>query len=264
MARARGLRYSIGSALRMSLVQGQSPWLRQVRSLRGWVLGLASLVVALGMLAVPAPGGAAAKPQAAARSKNGCRVHAAQSFLKRDSFVKKRLLQGPAHQKALRWRVERYGHVAGMGHERWSSQPATAHATAVRFLGLPVQVHEKIVPALGCVERRIRSSCSGKGQRYVPRAIGGFRESNTYRGGEVSNHLFGIAIDIDPERNPCCGCVDPWPSHPLCKREAKSVFERTALPRCWVEAFERHGFYWLGKDSLRDTMHFEYLGDPDR
>jgi hypothetical protein len=37
-----------------------------------------------------------------------------------------------------------------------------------------------------------------------------------------------------------------------------------AMPECWVHAFERYGFYWLGHDVLRDTMHFEFLGDPDR
>ena len=36
------------------------------------------------------------------------------------------------------------------------------------------------------------------------------------------------------------------------------------MPECWVHAFERFGFYWLGHDVLRDTMHFEFLGDPDR
>ena len=34
------------------------------------------------------------------------------------------------------------------------------------------------------------------------------------------------------------------------------------MPACWVKAFERFGFYWLGRDELEDTMHFEFLGDP--
>jgi hypothetical protein len=52
--------------------------------------------------------------------------------------------------------------------------------------------------------------------------------------------------------------------HPLCKRTT-GIVGRTALTRCWVDAFERYGFYWLGRDAiLRDTMHFEFLGDPDR
>jgi hypothetical protein len=37
-----------------------------------------------------------------------------------------------------------------------------------------------------------------------------------------------------------------------------------AMPECWVHAFERFGFYWLGHDVLKDTMHFEFLGDPDK
>jgi hypothetical protein len=125
-------------------------------------------------------------------------------------------------------------------------------------------VHEKIVPALRCVERRIQKTCKDSDERYTARAVGGFRHDNSYRGGEVSNHLFGIAVDIDPDRNPCCGCVEPWPSHKLCKDTSKSIYEKTELPRCWINAFERYGFYWLGRDDLEDTMHFEFLGDPDR
>jgi hypothetical protein len=126
-------------------------------------------------------------------------------------------------------------------------------------------VHKKIVPALRCVEKRIRKTCKKRAEQYSPHAVGGFRTANSFRGGEVSNHLFGIAVDIDPEKNPCCGCVSPWPDHPACQGTAASIFERTALPRCWIDAFERYGFYWLGRDpDLRDTMHFEFLGDPDR
>jgi D-alanyl-D-alanine carboxypeptidase len=132
-------------------------------------------------------------------------------------------------------------------------------------MGLPVQVHKKIAPALRCVERYIRRTCTGPKELYTPRALGGFRQNNTYRGGEISNHLFGIAIDIDPDRNPCCGCVSPWPNHPACRSPSDTVFERTALPRCWIDGFERFGFYWLGRDpGLRDTMHFEFLGDPEQ
>ena len=37
-----------------------------------------------------------------------------------------------------------------------------------------------------------------------------------------------------------------------------------AMPECWVHAFEKYGFYWLGNDQLQDTMHFEFLADPER
>jgi hypothetical protein len=191
-----------------------------------------------------------------------CRPHAAQAFLKRPHFVRGNQVDPKANLRAIRWRVETYGSVPVEGTPTADSS-AYSHAEGTRFFGLPIQVHEKIVEPLACVEKRIRATCTGK-KAYTPRALGGFRSANSYRQGEVSNHLFGIAIDIDPERNPCCGCVDPWPTHPACKATEKSAFEKMAMPRCWVEAFERYGFYWLGRDRLEDTMHFEYLGDPDR
>jgi hypothetical protein len=206
----------------------------------------------------------AARASKASHKKRGCRREKPVSFLVRKNFMKNGQLRPKIHQKALRFRAEHYGWVEGLGLEAYADHSAISDAVQTKFMGLPVRVHKKIVPKLHCVERTIRASCNGKGQRYVPHAIGGFREQNTYRQGEVSNHLFGIAIDIDPEKNPCCGCVDPWPTHPNCQDQSKSVYQKTALPRCWIDAFEQHGFYWLGHDTLQDTMHFEYLGNPDR
>jgi hypothetical protein len=177
--------------------------------------------------------------------------------------VTHRILDTKKHGRALRWLVEHYGHAGDAATMQWSREDAHARATTVQFMGLPVSVHEKIAPALACVEKHLRRTCAGSA-RYVPRAVGGFRVTDTIRGAEVSNHLFGIAIDIDPDKNPCCGCVAPWPSNPACRDKGASVFGRTALPRCWVRGFERFGFDWLGHDSLEDTMHFEFLGDPDR
>jgi hypothetical protein len=223
------------------------------------------------LAAVPGVGEAEARPNTRAKlraegKKEGfrwCRLQKAKSFLKRESFVKNGQLQGRSHQRAVKYRVERYGHIDGLGFEKLNAKSAFSHAAPARFMGLPLTVHEKIIPALACVERRIQKTCKKKSQSYTARAVGGFRGANSYRGGEVSNHLFGTAIDIDPEKNPCCGCVDPWPNNPRCS-QGKSVWEKTSLPRCWVDAFERYGFYWLGRDQLEDTMHFEFLGDPDR
>ncbi len=129
-------------------------------------------------------------------------------------------------------------------------------------MNLPVRMHRKVVPALRCVEEEIKRACAD--HPYTPQALAGIRFRNTYRGGEVTNHIYGIAIDVDPARNTCCGCVPPWNDAPACKRPAKTEYERMQMPECWVHAFERYGFYWLGHDRLRDTMHFEFLGDPDR
>ena len=230
-------------------------------------IALAAAAVAL--LVAPLVALPTAEAQGRGKSKkdrgtfeHGCRVQPAQDFLKRRSFVKSRIVDSAKHQRALRWLVDRYGHADTDVTRGMSSEPAAAQAKTVKFMGLPISVHAKIAPALKCVEKRIRATC-GK-RSYAPLAIGGFRSQNSYRGMEVSNHLFGIAVDLDPDRNPCCGCVDPWPQSPLCKGEVSSVYERAALPRCWIRAFERFGFDWLGRDELEDTMHFEFLGDPDR
>lgn len=226
---------------------------------------------ALGVLALSLPDGAGVTPAEAKERTGkggkgifeyGCRVQAPQKFLERRTFLHKGTLDVKKQAVAVRYLAERYGRVDAPGTAQWNTESALAQAKTVRFMGLPVSIHEKIAPALACVEKRIRATCTGR-SRYTPRAVGGFRTANTYRGVEVSNHLFGIALDIDPDRNPCCGCVDPWPSNPICKKTGP-VFKRTALPRCWVKSFERFGFDWLGHDSLEDTMHFEFLGDPDR
>lgn len=196
-------------------------------------------------------------------SPRRCRPQRPQRFLERRSFVTARIMDPKKHAKALRYLAERYGNAGDPVTTAYNAESASAHAKTVRFMGLPISVHEKIAPALACVEKRIRATCVGR-SRYVPKAIGGFRTANTYRGGEVSNHLLGIAVDVDPDDNPCCGCVDPWPTSPLCKDPDKTAYERAAMPRCWIHAFERYGFDWLGHDELEDTMHFEFLGDPDR
>ena len=195
----------------------------------------------------------------------GCRLQKAQSFLKRTTFVRKGRLQGSRHSRALRYRAEKYGAIEGLDLDRYNPDSVSSQIVSTRFMGLPVAVHKKVAKALPCVESRIRKTCRGKADKYAPVALGGFRKANTFRNGELSNHLFGIAIDVDPERNPCCGCVEPWPDHPACRGSVETIYQRTAMPRCWVWAFERYGFYWLGRDpELRDTMHFEFLGDPDR
>jgi len=228
---------------------------------RLFVLGLLTFMVGLAVL----PSVSAAERTRSKRpARKTCPLQSAQKFLIRSTFVKHGALSPAPHERALRYRAEQYGIVEGLGLERYNKEKAYSNAVSVRFMGLPLQIHKKVAPALRCVERYLVRTCTGPKERYTPRALGGFRQANTYRGGEVSNHLFGIAIDIDPDRNPCCGCVAPWPDHPACHNPDKTVFQRTALPRCWIDGFERFGFYWLGRDAeLRDTMHFEFLGDPE-
>ena len=58
--------------------------------------------------------------------------------------------------------------------------------------------------------------------------------------GILSPHAYGIALDIDPARNPM--------GNPL----------RTTFPAWWVDAWKRHGFLWGGDyHGRKDPMHHE-------
>lgn len=168
-----------------------------------------------------------------------------------------------AHVAAIRYRTEHYGYFPGFGASELNQHPPSYYAVTTRWMGHTVRVHRAIVPALACVERDIAARCSET--PYHPRQLEGLRRANSFRGGEVSNHVYGIAVDVDPQRNPCCGCGTMFANHPGCTRRATSIWERMEMPPCWVQSFERYGFYWLGNDrQLRDLMHFEFLADPDR
>lgn len=195
-----------------------------------------------------------------------CRQQPAQEFLLRQNYIVKpgvsaseRKRRAEAREYAIRYRNRQYGHVPGVGRRTDPSRRAMAHATQTTFMGNVVVVHEKIVPALNCVQAALQRDCSS--HPYRPKHISGFRERNSFIDYEVSNHLYGIALDIDSSKNPCCGCIGKWQEHPACKRPG-SVYDRMVMPRCWVDVFERYGFHWLGRDEMEDSMHFEFLGDP--
>jgi hypothetical protein len=203
--------------------------------------------------------GELSESDASASPPSACNEQPPQDFLVRGNFLRGGTA---AVQRAIQYRTDTYGYFQGFGHAPSDAQPPSHFVVDTTFMDLPVRMHRKVVPALKCVEEEIRRSCAD--HPYKAHALAGIRFRNTYRGGEVTNHIYGIAIDIDPSINTCCGCVKPWSDSPVCQKPAKTEYDRMAMPECWVHAFERYGFYWLGHDVLRDTMHFEFLGDPDR
>jgi hypothetical protein len=246
-----------------------SSWLRWARmpEMRAWFVALRQSALRIAGPSLAASAGlllAIAMPSLAATTHHKCRTQRPQAFLERPTYVRNGAIVGDAHAKAIRYRVANYGFINGMGQEAINRTSAESMATRTEFFGRAIRVNRRIVPALQCVEERIEHQCTKPRDAYYPKNIGGMRVSNTIRGGEISNHLFGIAIDIDPDRNPCCHCVGDWKKDPKCAKAVKSPFERAALTHCWVDAFDHFGFYWLGRDSLEDTMHFEFLGDPKR
>ena len=218
------------------------------------------------------PPSATAMPSAASAAEServatyACNEQPAQEFLVNAHFNGRPLTTTEALSewkksvaRSIRYRTEEYGYFSGFGNPAWSAKPLHLQLRNTKFFGLTVRLHERIIPALKCVEEALVRECATS--PYQPRALAGIRDHNTYLDGDVTNHAYGIAIDIDPLRNPCCGCIKPWSESARC-RGKKSEFERMDMPACWVPVFERFGFYWLGHDALQDTMHFEFLGDP--
>ena len=191
-----------------------------------------------------------------------CNEQPPQPFLIRSSWFNHGAEGTQLFQQSVRYRTEKYGYFSGFGRPEWNAHAPGHYAVATTFLGLPITVHQRVVPALHCAEKALEQA--GALATYRPRGIGGIRFHNTYHGGEVSNHVYGIAMDMDSEANTCCGCVGHWNKHPLCQKKVASVYERTKVTRLWVDTMERFGWYWLGNDVLQDTMHFEFLGDPDK
>ncbi len=133
----------------------------------------------------------------------------------------------------------------------------------ITFLGSNVQVHKKVVEAFRKVENDIRlktiNGNSFNGNTYVfpsgsytfisggtfnPRPVRGFISSPNSSDCKISNHAFGIAIDLNPSTNQYQGNS--------CNLD---------IPPEVVEAFETNGFRWGGRYPLWskfDPMHFEY------
>lgn len=208
-------------------------------------------------------------PPEAPENVPACNEQDPQDFLIRRNYLPRRGMSREERiqaqenfRRSLAYRTENYGHFEGFGDPRLNDHSPQHYAERTEVFGLPVRLNRRIIPAVRCAEAEVARTCGHV--PYRPVRLSGIRNRNTYHSHEVSNHVYGIALDIDPHLNTCCGCTARWREHPLCQRNVDSIFERMSMPECWVEAFEKYGFYWLGHDTLQDTMHFEFLGDPER
>lgn len=110
-------------------------------------------------------------------------------------------------------------------------QRLTCHKLVARDLG---QILEDILKHFGSVEavRKARMDLFGGCYNYRP-----MRNASS-----LSMHAWGVAIDLDPDRN---GLGKKW------KPDAGM------MPEAVVEIFKRHGWTWGGLWKTPDAMHFQ-------
>ena len=140
----------------------------------------------------------------------------------------------------------------------YGPRPATEQVRT-RFLGLPVRVHRRIVPALLAVAARLERArtADARLEPYLRRLSGGFAARKIAGTDRASAHAYGIAIDLDKSMS------DYWRW-----QNGKPLHWRNRIPQAIVDAFEAEGFIWGGRWYHYDTMHFEYrpelFGPPCR
>jgi hypothetical protein len=139
---------------------------------------------------------------------------------------------------------------------------AVSHIVVVNFLGFPVEVHERIAPALknaalACDALRARDPAV-RAFFAALKEIDGFNYRDIAGTKSRSYHGYGLAIDMIPKSYAgkqtywrwSAGWMDDWWAIPYEKR--------WMVPQAVVSAFEDNGFVWGGKWLFFDTMHFEY------
>ena len=110
----------------------------------------------------------------------------------------------------------------------------------INLFGRDVSVHERIVPFLEDLQKDFRES----GIEYSFDDIQTYNYRGKTSAAGLSLHSWGIALDINPTRNPLQGNKGEM---------------QTDIPPEMVEIFKSNGFFWGGEwTGPRDPMHFEW------
>ena len=109
-----------------------------------------------------------------------------------------------------------------------------------------IQVHKLVAPKLQLVFQEILDTYGlAEIQKLGIDLFGGCYNYRKMRGGsDWSRHAWGIAIDLDPARNP------------LKASNKTAQFAKPAYKKM-IEIFYKHGFVGLGTEKNYDWMHFE-------
>ena len=131
----------------------------------------------------------------------------------------------------------------------YGGKRAATEQVRIPFLGMPVRVHRRIVPALERVAARLAKAraADARLEPFLRKLSGGFASRKIAGTERTSAHAWGIAIDLDKSMS------DYWRWS-----KSKTLRWRNRIPQAIVDAFEAEWFIWGGRWYHYDTMHFEY------
>lgn len=122
----------------------------------------------------------------------------------------------------------------------WPSCQGSKMAAA-RGGGVAVQVRREVAPLVAA----LLDATKKLGYDPIRGQCGGFACRAIRRSKSASNHSWGLAVDLNWQRNPM------------------GLPFRSEIPPAVVSMWEAAGWFWGGRYRLRpDTMHFEYIGSP--
>jgi hypothetical protein len=103
-------------------------------------------------------------------------------------------------------------------------------------------LHKKVVPVYTAAYTEVKNNFSPEEINALRLNIsGGTFNYRVVRGGNrLSTHAFGIAIDMDPARN-------PYPKK----------WKEGMINREFCDILMKHGIWWRGHNGDVDAMHFQ-------
>jgi hypothetical protein len=144
-----------------------------------------------------------------------------------------------------------------------SRKDTESHLQKITFFGFPLNVHEKVVPAIKRVEKRITQLAEKDASvaSFIKnlKSVYGYQWRTIRDSDGRSFHSMGLAVDIQPKK--LNGKTIYWEWE---KNKPNPNWMIVPLSRRWMppesvrEAFYSEGFVWGGNWTEWDNMHFEY------
>lgn len=137
------------------------------------------------------------------------------------------------------------------------------HIKGITFLGLKLNVHDRIAEKVKIVEKQIKSAAETDEETALfvknMASTGGYNWREISDSGSRSFHSLGIAVDVLPKGWNQKNVYWSW------RRDLEpDTWMMLSLERRWmppekvIKIFEENGFIWGGKWIVWDNMHFEY------